>query len=231
MRAVAWARARQGGAWGGSCCDFSVMSRCTRLNQLVPDKQFCVCSFKKRGNILVTAGKSVCKIQGHYLYERIRPLCLCAQRRRPPVGTLLRVGAQDAVARVFVNSGILVKKEVFISDTALGNDLDVDLDPLARTLHLLVGLGHVLFPGLFLLRQSLAAQHPPQAFHAARVAVASQPGPQLDDAQREVWSIPLLYAGWDAHGVCATGRPATRCCRRSAISSSRCTICPCCIGD
>ena len=40
--------------------------------------------------------------------------------------------------------------------------------------------------------------------------------------------IPLLYAGWGSRGVCATGRPATRCCRRIVISNSRCMTCPCC---
>lgn len=84
-----------------------------------------------------------------------------------------------------------VQLQLRLRDTAYRNKLYVDLDALAGILHLLVGLGLVLLPGLLLLCQPFAAQYPPQAFDAAGIAALSQPCPQLNDAEP---GIPAAHA-------------------------------------
>ena len=134
--------------------DFSVMPRCIRLNQLVLDIQFCGRSFKKSGFILLAAGKPVCKFK---TIIRLNAFDLYAFARKSAnhlfqeicrrIGALLGIGAQYAIARVFINGGILVKTKFFICDAASGNDLDVNLDPLAGMRQLLLRLGLMLFLG------------------------------------------------------------------------------------
>ena len=77
----------------------------------------------------------------------------------------------------------MIELQFRIRDAGSGHDLYVNLDALARVLHLFIGLGCVLLPRLFLCCQSFASENAPQTFDAAAVSPLAQAAPEFYDAE------------------------------------------------
>lgn len=155
-------------------------------NQLVSNAQLCSGFLKERDQFTVGLSKAVGKLKSVVSLDTFdgkavpfeESICFLQKVRRG-VGALFIVSSQVPQPRKLVDGGIL--KESLPGRTARArNNLDVNLNTLARIGHLLIGFRAVWL--LFrLLRQSThTLQYPVQAFRATSVSAFLQPAPQVD---------------------------------------------------
>ena len=99
------------------------------------------------------------------------------------IGADLVKSFQVAKAGILVDEGILIEfpSLCFADKTGRWDVLDVDLDPLSRIEHLLVGFRHILGIGKFDGHLSAADQDPVQTGDRAGIPSLSQFDPEDDD--------------------------------------------------
>ena len=168
---------------------FAIVTGRIGTNQLVPNAQLCSGFLKERDQFTVGLSKAVGKLKSVVSLDTFdgkavpfeESICFLQKVRRG-VGALFIVSSQVPQPRKLVDGGIL--KESLPGRTARArNNLDVNLNTLARIGHLLIGFRAVRL--LFgLLRQSTHTfQYPVQAFRAARIPALLEPAPQVDESQ------------------------------------------------
>ena len=131
---------------------FAVVTRRIGTDELVEDAELGGGSLKQGGQIPLTVGeavgefKTVVRLDALHPYAAAGiPLLQLFQEVGGGVGTLFRVGGQEAKAGELVDGGILEQAKSGVCDTPAGHYLHIHLDPLAGISHLLIRLGTVGF--------------------------------------------------------------------------------------
>lgn len=130
--------------------DLAVMAGRIGANEFVPDAEANGGLFETGGNVLFGVGKAVGKLKaivGLHTLDGIRELFdNMPEKLRGRVGAVLLKCPQIPEAAVFINERVLIPLcAILLSDnTGLGDELHIDLYPLAGVLHLFVGLENIL---------------------------------------------------------------------------------------
>lgn len=164
--------------------DLAVMARGIRANELVADAQRESGGFKERREKAIGIGEAVGELKAVVSLNTFNadpapgePSDCLPEEVSGGEGGLLLIGSEEAEAGELVDGGILKETQRRIGDTTPGNDLHVDLDPLARMGHLFIRLGHI--PLLLLRRRehSETMQHSVQRIDMTCISPLSQPVP------------------------------------------------------
>ena len=169
---------------------FAVVTWHIGTDELVEDAELCGGSLKQGGQVPLAVGEAVGEFKHVVRLDALHPyapacipLLQLFQEVGGGVGTLFRVGGQEAQAGELVDGGILEQAKSGVCDTPAGHCLCIHLDPLAGIGHLLIKLGTV---GFFLLccgEQAQFSQKAEQALRAAGIAPLAQPVPQFHHTQ------------------------------------------------
>ena len=163
----------------------AVVARRVGPDQLVTDAQLGGGFLKQRGQIALTVGEAVGKLETVVRLDTLH-FYAPAQEVRRGIGGLLRVGRQETQPCELVDGGVLEQAQLRICNTAAGDDLDIHLHALAGIGHLLVRLRFVRIFGLFGRKQPHFTHDTEQTLRVTGVAALPQTVPQLDHAQRRI---------------------------------------------
>ena len=171
----------------------AVVARRVGPDQLVTDAQLGGGFLKQRGQIALTVGEAVGKLETvvrldtlHFYAPAGVPRPQPAQEVRRGIGGLLRVGRQETQPCELVDGGVLEQPKLRIRDALARHDLHIYLHALSGTGHLFVTLGFVCIFRLFGRKQPHFTHDTEQTLRATGVAALPQTVPQLDHAQRRI---------------------------------------------
>ena len=170
--------------------DLTVAPGRVRANQLVADTQFGSRRFKQGFQITAAVGETIGELTtvvclnafhsdafvGEGFHDSAEEIC-------GRIRALFGISAENAIAGILVDGGVLEQAQVWIGDALARNDLDVDLDALAGMRHLLVRSGNVLFLLLRRREHIKTMQHAAKRIDVSGIAPLSQSMPQLYDAE------------------------------------------------
>lgn len=170
--------------------DLSVVTGGIGADELVSDTQRGSGGLKQSGQKPSAVGKSVGELKAIVGLDALHPDAPAGIPLEQPfqevgggVGTLFRIGSQEAQAGELIYGGVLEQAEFRVRNAPAGHHLHVHLDPLAGIGHLLVRLGFVRFLFLGRRKQPQFAHDTEQTFRTAGIASFPQPVPQLHHAQ------------------------------------------------
>lgn len=135
--------------------DLSIVPGSIRTDELVADAELRKGGFEKGGQGLLPGDEAVGKLRAviglHALNGEREFVGTMVDELSRGKGAAFGEGFQVTEAAIFVNKGVLIEMpSVFLrfphglpDQTAFRDEFDVDLDPLAGILHLLVGLGDI----------------------------------------------------------------------------------------
>lgn len=147
--------------------DLAVVSGGIRSDEFVADAQLGQGRFKEGGQMLLASDKAIGELGTivglNALNEEGEFFNTVSDKFGRRKGIVFRESLQITETAIFVKEGVLVEiASIFRSlvrglpnQAALGDEFDIDLDPLARILHLLIRLGDIL--GIGKLHGHLAA--------------------------------------------------------------------------
>lgn len=130
--------------------DLAVVAGCVRPDQLMLDAEDGKLLLKESGTVRTFGQETVGKLGTVVRLDAFdgigKPFDNVAQKDSGRIGIMFLEGFHIAEAAVFVNEGVLKPLSGFrLADNAnLGDEFDVDLNPLAGVGHLLIGFGDIL---------------------------------------------------------------------------------------
>ena len=170
--------------------DLSVVARCVRTDQFMPDIQFGGRPLKQSRQLALPAGEAVGKLGTVVRLDTLHldpaariPRGQSAKKISRRIGRLLRIGGEETQARELVNGGVLEQPKLRIRDALARHDLHIYLHALSGTGHLLVRLGFVCIFRLFGRKQPHFTHDTEQTLRAAGVAALPQTVPEFDHTQ------------------------------------------------
>ena len=177
----------------------AVMPRGIWPNELVADAKGGSSRFKEGGHIPVPSGKTVGKLEPvvcldafHGHAATFEPGKCLAQEIGGGICALFRVSAEIPEAGILVDRGILEKAFFWVCKAAQRNDLDVDLDPLTRMIHLFIGLRFSFLLFLWRREHPELTHDPVQALRAAGIASFAKSVPELYHSEIRVSAAHTL---------------------------------------
>lgn len=127
--------------------NFTVVTWCIGPNQLVMDAQSSSSPLKEGRQVTLAVGKAVGKLKAIVCLDTLHPDAAAGipldqpfEEVRGRIRRLFWISRKKTHTGKLINSGILVKLELWIRNTTTGNHLNIDLNPLTGICHLLVRL-------------------------------------------------------------------------------------------